>query len=100
MVLNVTLKFGGGAEGLFGGQKKIKVNLDEDHQENWTMRSLLVYIKDNLVLQAEEKFFQNGTVRPGILVFVNDCDWELLYKEEYEIEQGDVITFTSTLHGG
>lgn len=38
--------------------------------------------------------------RPGILVLVNDADWELEGEEAYELQQGDNIVFVSTLHGG
>lgn len=38
--------------------------------------------------------------RPGILVLINDADWELEGEESYEIKSGDNILFVSTLHGG
>jgi molybdopterin converting factor small subunit len=38
--------------------------------------------------------------RPGILVLINDVDWELEGEWEYQIADGDRITFISTLHGG
>ena len=38
--------------------------------------------------------------RPGILVLINDADWELEGEETYEIQNGDEILFVSTLHGG
>ena len=38
--------------------------------------------------------------RPGILVLINDADWELEGEEKYEIVNGDNILFVSTLHGG
>lgn len=38
--------------------------------------------------------------RPGILVLINDADWELEGEEKYELQQGDNIVFVSTLHGG
>lgn len=38
--------------------------------------------------------------RPGILVLINDADWELEGEESYEIQRGDNILFVSTLHGG
>jgi len=38
--------------------------------------------------------------RPGILVLINDADWELEGEEDYEIQSGDNILFVSTLHGG
>ncbi|UKJ90783.2 ubiquitin-related modifier 1-like protein [Theileria orientalis] len=39
-------------------------------------------------------------IRPGVLVLVNDVDWELLEKERTELENNQNITFISTLHGG
>lgn len=41
-----------------------------------------------------------GRRRPGILVLINDADWELEGEEKYELQQGDNIVFVSTLHGG
>jgi hypothetical protein len=38
--------------------------------------------------------------RPGILVLINDADWELEGESAYEIQDGDNILFVSTLHGG
>jgi len=38
--------------------------------------------------------------RPGILVLINDADWELEGEGEYEMKIGDNIVFVSTLHGG
>lgn len=38
--------------------------------------------------------------RPGILVLINDADWELEGEEAYELQKGDNILFVSTLHGG
>ena len=38
--------------------------------------------------------------RPGILVLVNDTDWELEGELDYRLEDGDEIVFISTLHGG
>jgi ubiquitin related modifier 1 len=39
-------------------------------------------------------------VRPGIIVLVNDTDWELLETTRYKLEAGDSVAFISTLHGG
>ena len=38
--------------------------------------------------------------RPGILVLVNDCDWELCGKLDAKLDEGDTVVFISTLHGG
>ena len=38
--------------------------------------------------------------RPGILVLINEADWELEGEDKYELKEGDNILFVSTLHGG
>ena len=38
--------------------------------------------------------------RPGILVLINDTDWELTGQLQTLVEDGDTVTFISTLHGG
>ena len=38
--------------------------------------------------------------RPGILVLINEADWELEGEDGYELKEGDKILFVSTLHGG
>jgi hypothetical protein len=38
--------------------------------------------------------------RPGILVLINDADWELEGEASYVLQANDNILFVSTLHGG
>ncbi|XP_078041704.1 ubiquitin-related modifier 1 isoform X1 [Augochlora pura] len=87
----------GGAELLFDNKKKYDVNLPGNE---WTIQSLLFWIKDNLLRERPELFLQGDTVRPGILVLVNDTDWELLGEGNYKLCPGDAVLFISTLHGG
>ncbi|XP_008696934.1 ubiquitin-related modifier 1 isoform X2 [Ursus maritimus] len=75
--LSVEVEFGGGAELLFDGIKKHQVTLP-GREEPWDIRNLLVWIKKNLLKERPELFIQGDSVRPGILVLVNDADWELL----------------------
>ncbi len=42
----------------------------------------------------------HAALRPGILVLVNDTDWECLGAEAYELQGGDCVLLISTLHGG
>nr|XP_002736326.2 PREDICTED: ubiquitin-related modifier 1-like [Saccoglossus kowalevskii] len=97
--MSITLEFSGGAELLFGKVKKHHISLDESTTA-WTIKKLLIWVKDNLLKERPELFLQGETVRPGILVLVNDADWELLGELEYEIKENDNIVFISTLHGG
>lgn len=41
-----------------------------------------------------------GFRRPGILVLINDADWEIEGELEYELKERDEVVFISTLHGG
>ncbi|KAK6627357.1 Ubiquitin- modifier 1 [Polyplax serrata] len=79
--INLIVEFGGGAELLFGNVKKHNVTLTEDNLSKWTIRKLLPWLKNNLLKERPELFLQDETVRPGILVLVNDADWELMRSE-------------------
>ncbi|KAF9157352.1 hypothetical protein DFQ27_005330 [Actinomortierella ambigua] len=105
--LNINLQFSGGMELLFDNQKSINVQIPstfsdkavEKHATN--MRDLIAWTAENLVQERPELFLGNdGSVRSGILVLVNDADWELEGELEYEVQDGDEIVFISTLHGG
>jgi ubiquitin related modifier 1 len=79
---------------------------------------LLHHLRDHLLKERQELFMENGTVcvdsslvflaesdmvinrRPGILVLINDTDWELEGEGEYLLKDGDEIVLISTLHGG
>ncbi|XP_048876667.1 ubiquitin-related modifier 1 [Brienomyrus brachyistius] len=93
------LEFGGGAELLFGGVRNHQVTLPSQSQP-WTMKQLLVWIRANLLKERPELFLQGDTVRPGILVLINDVDWELMGELKYLLQDQDNIVFISTLHGG
>ncbi|KAJ2942200.1 hypothetical protein O0L34_g15741 [Tuta absoluta] len=107
MTLKISLQFGGGAELLFDKIKKRQIELPslskflpQIQKENWSIRELLVWMKHNLLKERPELFLQGDSVRPGILVLINDSDWELYGELDYEIKENDTIMFISTLHGG
>ncbi|KAI8799681.1 ubiquitin-related modifier 1 [Cladochytrium replicatum] len=83
---------------LFGGVKEFDVTLESDPQPR--LRDLIAHIKANLLKGKPELFVQGDTVLPGILVLINDSDWELEGGIEYELQDMDNILFISTLHGG
>ncbi|CAF1414018.1 unnamed protein product [Adineta steineri] len=97
--MHLTLEFAGGAELLFGKQKLQTIDLP-DNNTSWTIRTLLIWIRENLLRERPELFIQGDSVRPGILVLVNDTDWELLDGLNYQLKENDNILFVSTLHGG
>ena len=74
--------------------------MEKSESGSWTIQKLLFWMRDNLLKERPELFLKDNSVRPGILVLVNDSDWELLGQLEYELEDGDNVVFISTLHGG
>lgn len=99
MPCSLTLEFRGGAELLFGGIKEHRVTLPESDTQ-WTVCQLLIWIRDNLLRQRTDMFLQGSTVRPGILVLINNTDWELCGELNYCLSDNDTVLFISTLHGG
>ena len=99
MSLRLTIEFSGGAELLFDKVKNHKVTLPVDGTP-WNLRRLISWISSNLLKERPELFVQGDTVRPGILVLVNQTDWALLGELDYVLQDNDVVVFISTLHGG
>ncbi|XP_042497192.1 ubiquitin-related modifier 1 homolog 1 [Macadamia integrifolia] len=99
--MQLTLEFGGGLELLCQSVKIHKVDVDmPDGEKKLTMRNLLSWVRTNLIKERPEMFMKGDTVRPGVLVLINDCDWELSGQLDSPIEEKDVVVFISTLHGG
>ncbi|EYU22914.1 hypothetical protein ABFS82_03G103900 [Erythranthe guttata] len=99
--MQLTLEFGGGLELLCESVKIHEVTVDLEAEETkLTMKQLLSWVRTNLIKERPEMFMKGDTVRPGVLVLVNDCDWELSGQLETMLEDKDVVVFISTLHGG
>ena len=92
MDLGVKVEFTGGAELLFDNVKKHTLKLSSQEQP-WTIRYLISWIRTHLLKERPELFVQGETVRPGILVLINDTDWELLGELDYD---GDNVIFISS----
>ncbi|KAJ2451100.1 Ubiquitin- modifier 1 [Coemansia sp. RSA 2336] len=70
-----------------------------------TIRHLAEYIRDNCIKTKPELFYDKDGVRPGILVLINNDDWELFEengvdRHDYKLEDKADVVFISTLHGG
>lgn len=87
------VEFSGGLETEFGA-KKLNIDIADGSTIGDVLRQLCSKLGDDAVLVCQ------GSVRPGVLVLVNDVDWELLGLESYKLQAGDVLHFASTLHGG
>ncbi|GER37770.1 ubiquitin related modifier 1 [Striga asiatica] len=99
--MKLTLEFGGGLELLCDSVKIHEVNVDPQAEEQkLTMKHLLSWVRHNLIKERPEMFMKGDTVRPGVLVLVNDCDWELSGQLDTVLEEKDTVVFISTLHGG
>ena len=91
----VNIEFSGGLELLFDNQKALELKVDKGIK----LSGLILKLSE-LCRERKELFLMDSTVRPGILVLVNDADWELCERENYKVEENDKIVFISTLHGG
>ncbi|WZZ40664.1 hypothetical protein YC2023_036923 [Brassica napus] len=96
--MQLTLEFGGGLELLCDSEKIHKVNVDlPNGVEELTMKDLLSWVRTNVIKERPEMFIKGDTVRPGVLVLVNDCDWELSGQLETTIEDKDVIVLQNDI---
>ncbi|RKP16766.1 ubiquitin related modifier 1, partial [Rozella allomycis CSF55] len=86
----------GGLETLFSNQRNINLTVPS----NTSIAELLTILKTDHLTGKPELFLSGNTVRPGILVLINNCDWELEGEAKYIIQPKDSIVFISTLHGG
>ncbi|WWC89064.1 uncharacterized protein L201_003982 [Kwoniella dendrophila CBS 6074] len=107
--IEIKIEFGGGLHLLFSSQPSHKIHIprniaNDEASDKPTqpvnMRYLVKWMKSNLLSEREEMFGDGDGVRPGILVLINDADWELEGELEYELRDRDEIVFISTLHGG
>ncbi|KAJ7198595.1 ubiquitin-related modifier 1 [Mycena pura] len=108
--ISLKVEFSGGLELLFSNERTHKLSVPATVPKSYGDASgetkpaditfLVHHLRDNHLKERVELFMENATVRPGILVLVNDTDWELEGEGDYVLKDGDEIVFISTLHGG
>ncbi|KAG5440037.1 hypothetical protein PCK2_000645 [Pneumocystis canis] len=105
--LDIVVEFSGELKTLFGHQSihhiQLPITKDPllDPPTSPTIGDLIKYLSEQLMQDSRKHLFiKEDTVRPGILVLINNDDWELKHGINYILQPKDVITFISTLHGG
>jgi len=115
--IQVKVDFGGGLEILFNNQRshtislpaRVATQINSNPTTTTTaegrpadVSALIDHLKDNVLSDRKRAglFAENGTVRPGVLVLINDSDWEIEGEGSYVLKDGDNVSFISTLHGG
>lgn len=123
----VQVRFAGGLELLVGGRKRVEVELPlpppppppvasggpgggpspppptpPPTPPAPTVGDLITHVRASVLTERHDAFSAtaDGGVRPGILVLINDVDWELEGTSAARLAEGDVVSFISTLHGG
>ena len=69
--MKVEINLCGGLEILFDG----KTNFPVEIEDGSTVGVLINEMKTHHLKERQELFMQEETVRPGIIVMVNDTDW-------------------------
>ncbi|GJJ14602.1 hypothetical protein Clacol_008868 [Clathrus columnatus] len=89
--LNLKIVFGGGLELLFSNQRSHNISIPSRVNSK---------LYNGETTTTEEQNIKSFSRRPGILVLINDTDWELEGEGDYVLNDGDEIVLISTLHGG
>lgn len=97
--MDIRVEFAGGTELLFDKAKSLDIRLNESERE-WTIAKLINHLNQNHIKERVELFSTGSKIRPGILILVNDVDYEILGGYDYILKPSDRILFISTLHGG
>ena len=61
----------------FNNERELSLNLQCAAGATYKMLDLIEKLRVGHMSEKEEMFVQGGTVRPGIIVLINDTDWEL-----------------------
>lgn len=97
--IKIRVEFGGGTELLFDKKKFLDLTLSGSSRE-WTIGDLIRHLGENYIKERVELFLSGDKIRPGILILVNEVDYEILGGHKYVLKNNDRVLFISTLHGG
>lgn len=83
----LTIELAGGLDLLFGNKKTLTLDAPT---APLSMRALISLLREFHLRERPELFVQGEGVRPGILVLINEVDWELEAQLEAEVKDGCV----------
>jgi len=99
--MNLTLEFCGGAETAHAKGEKLIPLAVEGTPGSLTVKDIFHKIRTENILQDVDNLIESDeSVKAGVLVLINDADWDLFDGPNYVLGKSDRITFISTLHGG
>jgi ubiquitin related modifier 1 len=97
----VRVELGGGLEALFGGHRSFSDLQVAEPTVQGVLEALVAHASFDT--RRRELLLSPGStpqLRPGIIVLVNDADWELTGGYKTALATTDTVLFISTLHGG
>lgn len=96
-MVQIHLEFGGGLDSIVVNRAK-HVHVDAPVV---TLGELITWVRRHQIAEKHDMFaVGEGAIRPGVLVLVNETDWEIEGTVKCRVSDGDHIAFISTLHGG
>ncbi|KAH3762084.1 ubiquitin related modifier 1 [Pelomyxa schiedti] len=95
--MRVQVEFGGGLE-IVSGIKQDSVDVGDGVTN---VGGLITWLVANRLSHCVNQLILNNSLRPGIIVVINDdYEWGLYGKEACPLSDGDSVAFITTLHGG
>ena len=88
--MRVTAELAGGLHLLFANQKELALELAPGADGKVLLRAVIAELRAAHLKEHAELFSQGESVRPGILVLLNEVDWELVGTLDAELKEGCV----------
>lgn len=88
--MRVTAELAGGLHLLFSNQKELALELAPGADGRVLLRAVIAELRAAHLKEHAELFAQGEGVRPGILVLLNEVDWELVGALDAELKAGCV----------
>jgi len=83
--MKVHVELAGGLHLLFSQKKSIDLDFEGDSVR---VKAIISSLRTNYLKENPELFISGDSVRPGILVLVNEVDWELEGQLDAEVKNG------------